>query len=131
MITKIKISILFYLYQVGIAIDQLINALTGGWADETFCSRAYRLCNDKITCLPMKIIDTLIWFDKDHCYQAYMSERIGKQLPPELRPTEAKKRKIYNKNIHDRQLKSVMTAYKNTEFFKNKDEIIYKILEEK
>lgn len=31
-----------YLKQVLIAFDQLINALLGGWADETLSSRAWR-----------------------------------------------------------------------------------------
>jgi len=35
---------------------------------------------------PRKLIDTLFWFDKNHCFESYESERLGRQLPPELRP---------------------------------------------
>jgi hypothetical protein len=68
------------LKQVAIAVDQLVNTLAGGWADETVSSRAYRT-SPKLA----KVIDTLLWFDKDHCYQSFLSERVRNQLPPELR----------------------------------------------
>ena len=32
-----------WLLQVFIALDQLVNALLGGWADETLSSRAWRM----------------------------------------------------------------------------------------
>lgn len=69
------------IYQTLIALDQLVNALVfGGWADETISSRSYR----EFPRLA-KIIDTLLWFDKDHCYESYVSEAIRSQLPSELR----------------------------------------------
>lgn len=69
-----------------IAIDQLINALFGGWPDETMSSRAYRLSLNGIG-WPRRIIDCVAGFlgDKDHCLESYASERNGRQLPPELR----------------------------------------------
>lgn len=69
-----------YLKQVLIALDQLVNALAGGWADETISSRSYR-------CYPtlQKLIDALLWFDKDHCYESYVSEQLRLQSPPETR----------------------------------------------
>ena len=64
-----------------IALDQLVNAMIfGGWADETISSRSWREF-PKLA----KVIDTLFWFDKDHCYESYVSEQLRMQLPPELR----------------------------------------------
>ena len=68
------------LLQVLIAFDQLVNTLLGGWADETLSSRAHRT-SPKIA----KVIDTLFWFDKDHCEVSYWSEKLRAQMPPELR----------------------------------------------
>ena len=67
-----------------IAVDQLINTLLGGWPDETLSSRAYRLAVDGTT-WPMRCIDALFCWEKNHCEQAFDSERIGRQFPPELR----------------------------------------------
>lgn len=70
--------------QLLIGIDQLANTLTGGWADETLSSRAYRLAVDGTT-WPMRVIDTLFFWDKNHCESAFDSERLRLQAPPELR----------------------------------------------
>lgn len=69
-----------------IALDQLINTLAGGWPDETMSSRAYRLAVEGTT-WPMRMIDAVagLFGDKNHCEQAFDSERVGRQLPPELR----------------------------------------------
>lgn len=32
-----------------------------------------------------KIIDTILWFDKDHCKESYENEILNRQLPPEYR----------------------------------------------
>jgi hypothetical protein len=66
--------------QFAIAVDQLVNTLAGGWADETVSSRAYRT-SPRLA----KVIDTLLWFDKNHCYESFISERTRNQCPPELR----------------------------------------------
>lgn len=71
--------------QVLIALDQLINALHGGWADETISSRAYRLRHRMPYRLYRFVIDLLFFWDADHCRQAYESERLRMQAPPELR----------------------------------------------
>lgn len=72
-----------YGYHVIIAIDQLFNALTGGAADETLSSRAYR--GAMLTATPKKrwrviyrFINAL-FFDPAHCKTAYESEVSGKQ----------------------------------------------------
>ena len=72
------------LKQVLIAIDQLLNALLGGYADESLSSRAYRLSQEGFT-WPKTFIDTLLWFDEDHCYESYLAEIHRRQLPPSRR----------------------------------------------
>lgn len=71
---------MFRIKQTLIALDQLLNAVLGGWADETLSSRSYR---EKPRLA--KLIDLLFWFDKDHCYESYVSEQLRMQMPPELR----------------------------------------------
>lgn len=73
-----------WLKSVFIALDQLANALTGGWADETLSSRAYRMAVDGTT-WPMRTIDTIFFWEKGHCEQAFDSERKRLQSPPEVR----------------------------------------------
>lgn len=73
-----------YILQILIAIDQLANAILFGFADETLSSRAYRA--DKKGLIFGKIfrpcIDFLFFFQKEHCYQAYLEEIDKRQLPP-------------------------------------------------
>lgn len=71
-----------------IAVDQLINALLGGWPDETLSSRAWRWEQYDVRNWPRRVIDSLFFWEKQHCYQSYISEREGRQLPPELRQNE-------------------------------------------
>ena len=76
-----------YWKSVLIAFDQLLNALFGGWPDETMSSRAYRWDIEGKRHWPRKIIDRIaLWLrDQDHCHEAFISERVGRQLPPEMR----------------------------------------------
>ena len=73
--------------QILIAIDQLFNALTGGYADETLSSRSWRLYSkDKLSGRILKpLIDTLFFWQKDHCYNSFLSEVERRQLPREFR----------------------------------------------
>ena len=70
-----------------IALDQLLNALAGGWPDETISSRAYRWDVSGVRSWPRLCIDRVAaWLgDTDHCRASFESERLGRQLPPELR----------------------------------------------
>ena len=68
-----------------IALDQLVNALCNGWPDETLSSRAWRWEQSGKRAWPRKMIDALLFFDPDHCRASYESEKLGRQLPPELR----------------------------------------------
>lgn len=74
------------LEQIPIAVDQLVNTLFGGWADETISSVAWRKRDDGygwrfLRCL----IDCIFFWQEDHCKTAYQSEQERKQLPEELR----------------------------------------------
>lgn len=70
-----------------IAIDQLVNTLIGGWPDETISARCWRNRQQQPWRALRVMVDWLFKLlgDVDHCREAYRSERIGKQLPPELR----------------------------------------------
>ena len=76
-----------YIKFVFIALDQLLNALIGGWPDETLSSRSYRWYMSGTTKIPRIIIDkiALLFGDKNHCEESFISEREGRQLPPEAR----------------------------------------------
>ena len=72
--------------QIPIAIDQLINTLFGGWADETISSVAWRKRQEgKGWAILRRVIDTLFFWQENHCLTAYESEKNRRQLPPELR----------------------------------------------
>lgn len=68
-----------------IAVDQLINALLGGWPDETLSSRCYRWARDGVRVWPRRVVDGLFFWQREHCKSSYESEREGRQSPPELR----------------------------------------------
>jgi hypothetical protein len=77
-----------------IALDQLVNALLDGWADETLSARSYR---ERLRC---EWWINLLFFPqkndigkRNHCEQCYYHEKDRKDLPPEYRctPKEYKK----------------------------------------
>ena len=74
-----------YWKKVFIAVDQLVNAVLAGWPDETMSSRAWRWEQDGVRSWPRRLIDRLFFWEENHCFQSYQSEREGRQLPPELR----------------------------------------------
>lgn len=64
------------LKQIAIAIDQLFNTLLGGYSDETLSARAHRTGSAW-----EPVIDALFFWQEDHCFQSYLSEKERKQLP--------------------------------------------------
>ena len=68
------------LKQVAIAIDQLINTVFGGYADETLSARAHRTGSAW-----EPVIDALFFWQADHCFESYLSEKERKQMPQEYR----------------------------------------------
>lgn len=72
-----------YALHLLIALDQLLNALLGGAADETMSARAWRAeAQGKVLGRVFRpLIDGLFWFDPDHCRKAYIAEFQKLQLP--------------------------------------------------
>lgn len=78
-----KFEVKEQIYQVVVALDQTLNALTGGMADETISSRCFRL-NHKKTYRVAEILINLLFFPFDgwnHCEQSYITEVMGRHLP--------------------------------------------------
>lgn len=89
-------------YQALISVDQALYNLGGTlwallacvvraiptgrtWADESLSSRAWRWECDGVCSWPRKTIDAIFWWQPNHCLESYISEREGRQLPPEIR----------------------------------------------
>lgn len=72
-----------YFKQLAISLDQSFNALTGGWADETFSARTYRNARDGNTAWEKteRVLDFVL--GAKHCQESYESEVLRKQLPKE------------------------------------------------
>lgn len=93
-------------HELFVAVDQLINAICGGFADETISARSFRLGSKAKAAgkwdqwrVVWVIADVLfIWQDmaiqyrtgampsRGHCERSYHSEIERLQLPPEYRP---------------------------------------------
>lgn len=72
--------------QVPVAFDQFINALAGGWADETISARAHRQADGKARWRrTKKVINAIFFWQEDHCRRAYQSEQERLHLAPEYR----------------------------------------------
>lgn len=74
---------------VFIALDQALNAIGGGWPDETLSSRPlWRWHVSGTRHWPCRVIDRVAAFfgDVNHCKESFVSERLSRQLPPEARP---------------------------------------------
>ena len=55
------------------------------FASPALSARAYRHCLDGTTSYLKITIDTLFWFDEDHCKTSYENEVLNKQLPTEYK----------------------------------------------
>jgi len=78
------------LFQFLLGIDQLVNVfislfIGGGWADESLSARAYRSKENKYWLLAYKVINKIFFWQRNHCEEAYVSERDQMQLPPRYR----------------------------------------------
>lgn len=77
----------FWVKQTLIAFDQFLNAFVCfGYADETMSSVAWRMEQEgRPFGVMRKVIDTLFFFDKDHCRTSFEAERARLHSPPEER----------------------------------------------
>ena len=83
-----RARITFWLLQVLIALDQLVNALLFfGFADETISARSWRQREKWQWAIARRFIDWLFALlgDSNHCEGAYESELKRRQLPEALR----------------------------------------------
>ena len=77
-----------YLLNVLIAIDQLVNALIGGYPDETLSASAYigEQEGKPLGRFFRPVIDFLFRpFERSHCRNAYLAEIKGLQMPRRVR----------------------------------------------
>lgn len=78
-----------YLYHCLIALDQLLNATLGGYADETLSSRAYRRASvaqpKRRWRVAYRAINGLFFWQSNHCRGAFEREHMRWHLPPDLR----------------------------------------------
>lgn len=72
-------------WQVLVALDQLANALLGGWADETVSARAWRQRHKRRWAVTRRVIDAIFFFDPNHCRRAHDSEQLRRHQPPHYR----------------------------------------------
>lgn len=77
-----------YPHKIGIALDQLLNAILGGYPDESLSAHAYRWRRDGKTAIPAKAINAMFFWQSDHCHAAYKNEWERRQMPPEYRKKE-------------------------------------------
>ena len=71
-------------FQILVALDQLVNALIGGYADETLSSRAHRRRLRGKGGVAW-VIDHVFFWQDEHCKASYESELERAQLPVEFR----------------------------------------------
>lgn len=76
-----------YVLQILIAIDQVFNAILGGYADETLSARAWRTeQKGRIFGKFFRpLIDFVLFVQPDHCFKAYEAEQKRRHFPPDLR----------------------------------------------
>ena len=68
-----------YLKQIAVAFDQTVNAIAGGWADETFSSRCHRnAVGSPGWAAARNVIDTVFFWEDEHCKASFLSEREGR-----------------------------------------------------
>jgi hypothetical protein len=75
--------------QIAIAVDQLVNAVLRGWADEALSARAWRNRHKPLGKWSVRIINGLFFWQRDHCHSAWESEVERRQLPKAYREVSA------------------------------------------
>jgi hypothetical protein len=75
-----------YILRILIAIDQLLNVVfCNGEPDETMSSACYRMQQSGRFWGGMVPVINALFFDRNHCSDAYLAERERRQLAPEFR----------------------------------------------
>lgn len=73
------------LRRIMLALDQLGNAVLGGYEDETLSSRAWRNRETRSWGILRRVIDAIFFWDGGHCHGAYIYERLRLGTAPEHR----------------------------------------------
>ena len=71
--------------QILIGFDQFVNTWFGGWADETFSARCWRLYHRRGWGRMRRVVDWVFFLDPEHCFTSYVAECNGKHLPMGVR----------------------------------------------
>ena len=74
-----------YPHKIGLALDQLLNAILGGYPDESLSARAFRWDRDGRRRWPKKVINAMFFWQRDHCRSAWHCEQELRHMPPEYR----------------------------------------------
>lgn len=75
-----------WLLNVLIALDQLAGAIfLRTEPDMTISAQAWLWHVQGRRHWAYRLIDRLFWWEKNHCYESYLSELNRSQLPPEMR----------------------------------------------
>ena len=73
-----------YITNILIAFDQFLFTLFGGYPDETFSSACYRYRNKhRIWKIIYLLVNSLFFWQKNHCFLSYESEKKRAHLPKE------------------------------------------------
>lgn len=75
-----------YWLAIKVAISRLLNAILGGYSGEMFSARAYRLRNKSLFWgITKEILDSVFWWQLDHCLGCYEFEKARTDKPEEYR----------------------------------------------
>jgi len=80
-----------YLKNIALGLDQFLNTILGGLPDETLSSRAYRTeqTGALLGSLFRPLIDCVLFFDKNHCKESYLSELNRSQNFPTIQSIQS------------------------------------------
>jgi hypothetical protein len=69
------------LREVAVAIDQLANAILGGYCTETISSRCWRLRDYRPYSTMRRVIDVLFFWQPNHCRASYQAQVLRRNMP--------------------------------------------------
>lgn len=79
-----------WLWEVWLAIDRLLSAICGGWADETISARLWRLeqSGDPVAPRLRRLVDWLSG-NPHHCAASFAMEQARREQPPAAREQQS------------------------------------------
>lgn len=69
------------LREVTVAVDQLANAICGGYASETISARCWRLRNYRPYSIMLPVIDGIFFWQPGHCKASYTAQVARRNMP--------------------------------------------------